>query len=72
MGEDAQDWSNPAIDQQIPSERSGTDLTPHAQEMGNMVKKKEGGLTVEEQRLVKALLAEGWRNQDIQALVNHH
>jgi hypothetical protein len=34
------------------------------------VRKKAGGLTVEEQRIVKALLAEGWRNQDIQALVN--
>jgi Domain of unknown function (DUF3644) len=33
-------------------------------------RKREGGLTVEEQRIVKALLTEGWRNQDIQALVN--
>lgn len=30
----------------------------------------EGALTVEEKRLVKALLAEGERNQDIQALIN--
>jgi hypothetical protein len=33
-------------------------------------RKREGGLTPEEKRVVKALLAEGWRNQDIQALVN--
>ncbi len=32
--------------------------------------KTGGGLTAEEKRIVKALLAEGWRNQDIQALVN--
>jgi hypothetical protein len=32
--------------------------------------KKEGGLNSDEKRIVKALLAEGWRNQDIQALVN--
>ena len=32
--------------------------------------KKEGGLSNEEKRIVKALLADGWRNQDIQALVN--
>ena len=34
------------------------------------VHKKEGGLSNEEKRIVKALLSEGWRNQDIQALVN--
>jgi hypothetical protein len=34
------------------------------------VRKREGGLTEEEKKVVKALLAEGWRNQDIQALVN--
>jgi hypothetical protein len=33
-------------------------------------KKKEGTLTFEEKRAVKALLAEGRRNQDIQDLVN--
>jgi uncharacterized protein DUF3644 len=33
-------------------------------------RKREGGLNVEEKRIVKALLAEGMRNQDIQALVN--
>ncbi|HSZ74118.1 MAG TPA: DUF3644 domain-containing protein [Rhizomicrobium sp.] len=31
---------------------------------------KGGGLTVEERRIVKALLAKRWRNQDIQALIN--
>lgn len=30
----------------------------------------EGALTEEEKPIVKALLAEGWRNQDIQALLN--
>jgi uncharacterized protein DUF3644 len=35
-----------------------------------VIKKKEGALTAEEQHIVKALLEEGWRNQDIQALVN--
>ncbi len=30
----------------------------------------EGALTAEEKPIVKALLAEGWRNQDIQALLN--
>lgn len=30
----------------------------------------EGALTEEEKTIVKALLAEGWRNQDIQALLN--
>jgi Protein of unknown function (DUF3644) len=34
------------------------------------VRKKEGGLTADEKRLVKGLLQKGWRNQDIQALVN--
>lgn len=32
--------------------------------------KKGGGLTADERRIVKALLNDGWRNQDIQALVN--
>ncbi len=31
---------------------------------------KEGALTDEEKPIVKALLAKGWRNQDIQALLN--
>lgn len=35
-----------------------------------VIRKKEGTLTVEEQHIVKALLEEGCRNQDIQALVN--
>jgi Protein of unknown function (DUF3644) len=34
------------------------------------VRKKEGALTAGEKRIVKALLDKGWRNQDIQALVN--
>lgn len=34
------------------------------------MRKKEGALTKEEKRIVKALLAEGWRNQDIQHLVS--
>lgn len=33
-------------------------------------RKREGALTKEEKRIVKALLLKGWRNQDIQALVN--
>jgi hypothetical protein len=33
-------------------------------------RKRGGGLTADEKRIVKALLNEGWRNQDIQALVN--
>ncbi len=33
-------------------------------------RKREGGLTNEEMAIVKALLAQGWRNQDIQALLN--
>jgi len=33
-------------------------------------RKREGGLTGEEKRIVKALLSTGARNQDIQALVN--
>ena len=31
---------------------------------------EKAGLTKEEKRVVKALLAKGWRNQDVQALVN--
>jgi hypothetical protein len=34
-------------------------------------KKKEGGLTPDEKRIVKGLLALNWRNQDIQAAVNN-
>src|SRR5215471_502310 len=34
------------------------------------VRKREGRLTTEEEGIVKALLFQGWRNQDIQALVN--
>src|SRR5262245_35024944 len=34
------------------------------------VRKREGRLTAEEEGIVKALLSHGWRNQDIQALVN--
>jgi hypothetical protein len=34
------------------------------------VRKKEGALTAEEKRVVKALILRGWRHQDIQALVN--
>ena len=33
-------------------------------------RKREGALTKDEKRIVKALLNKGWRNQDIQALVN--
>ena len=33
-------------------------------------RKRNGSLTAEEKRVVKALLQRGWRNQDIQALVN--
>jgi len=33
-------------------------------------RKPEGALTKDEKRIVKALLNNGWRNQDIQALVN--
>lgn len=32
---------------------------------------KDGALTAAEKKIVKALLSKGWRNQDIQALVNH-
>ncbi|MFV1741669.1 DUF3644 domain-containing protein [Phaeobacter sp. JH18-5] len=39
-------------------------------EVGMVARKPEGALTNEEKRLVKALLAEGERNQDIQALIN--
>ncbi len=35
-----------------------------------VVRKAAGALTKEERKIVKALLAQGWRNQDIQALVN--
>lgn len=35
-----------------------------------VARKKQGGLTEKEKPIVKALLAKGWRNQDIQALVN--
>lgn len=35
-----------------------------------VVRKREGALTKDEQRIVKALLANSWRNQDIQALLN--
>ncbi len=34
------------------------------------IRSKEGGLKPDEKRIVKALLAEGMRNRDIQALVN--
>jgi hypothetical protein len=34
------------------------------------IRRREGGLTNDEKRIVKSLLAERWRNQDIQALVN--
>jgi hypothetical protein len=34
------------------------------------VRKREGRLTADEEGIVKALLSQGWRNQDIQALVN--
>ncbi|MEE9453293.1 MAG: DUF3644 domain-containing protein [Paracoccaceae bacterium] len=33
-------------------------------------RKAEGALTSEESKIIKALLLKGWRNQDIQALVN--
>ena len=33
-------------------------------------RKREGTLTALEKKIVKALLEKGWRNQDIQALVN--
>jgi hypothetical protein len=35
-----------------------------------LIRKPEGRLTAPEAEVVKALLAKGWRNQDIQALVN--
>ncbi len=35
-----------------------------------VMRKKSGGLTTSEKAIVKALLAKGWRNQDIQAIVN--
>ena len=34
------------------------------------VRRREGRLTTEEEGVVKAFLSHGWRNQDIQALVN--
>jgi len=34
------------------------------------IRKRAGALSAHEKRIVKALLAKGWRNQDIQALVN--
>lgn len=34
------------------------------------LRNREGALTREEKRIVKALLAIRWRNQDIQALIN--
>jgi len=34
------------------------------------LRKKQGALKAEEKKIVKALLNKGWRNQDIQALVN--
>jgi hypothetical protein len=34
------------------------------------IRMREGGLKADEKLIVKALLAEGMRNQDIQALVN--
>ncbi len=34
------------------------------------VRRPGGSLTSEEKKIVKALLAKGWRNQDIQALIN--
>ena len=34
------------------------------------IRRREGRLTAEEEGIVKALLSQGWRNQDIQALVN--
>lgn len=37
-----------------------------------MKRKKEGSLTADEKRIVKALIGRGWRLQDIQALVNHY
>jgi hypothetical protein len=37
---------------------------------GHMAAKNNVSLTDDEKRVVKALLAKGWRNQDIQALVN--
>lgn len=35
-----------------------------------VIRKKEGALTSDERKVVKALVGKGWRNQDIQALVN--
>lgn len=35
-----------------------------------VIRKAAGALTKEERKIAKALLAQGWRNQDIQALVN--
>lgn len=33
-------------------------------------RKREGALSKDEKKIVKALLGKGWRNQDIQALLN--
>ena len=40
--------------------------------VGNFMatRRRGGGLSADEKRIVKALLADGMRNQDIQALVN--
>ena len=35
-----------------------------------VIRKAEGAVTNEERKIIKALLARGWRNQDIQALIN--
>lgn len=43
---------------------------PVEEEMGVVARQRDGALTAEEKRAVKALLAEGMRNQDIQDLVN--
>lgn len=37
-----------------------------------VVRKREGSLSKEEKSVVKALLNKGWRNQDIQSLLNKH
>jgi hypothetical protein len=45
-------------------------LRANSEELGMTIRKQGGGLTADEKRIVKALLEEGMRNQDIQALVN--